>query len=189
MRRRFWLVLFLSVLTFLAWTEGAFILIYYTIWTFLLETLYFALLLAGVESKHLFDMIFAPSIVVFVGFWLVIAPTYIASPKPNNAMFVLVTHGCNALALVSEIRSLSTATLWKPIVYTIVYNLFLVVYVGAGGRSVSGRLPYWYAEYDKPIGWVFFAISVLAVAAVHVIAATYVWPATKQSVLLKQYIV
>lgn len=189
MRQSFWLILFLSVLAFLTWSEGAFILIYYTIWTFLLETLYFALLLAGIESKHLFDTIFAPTIVVFVGFWLVIAPTYISSPKPNNAMFVLVTHGCNALAMTLEVRSLSIASIWKPVVYTIVYNLFLVVYVGSGGRSVSGRLPYWYAEYDKPIGWVFFAISVLAVAAVHVIASTYVWPATKKRPLLKQYTV
>ena len=188
MQRSFWFILFLSVLMFHAWAEHAFILIYYTIWTFLLETIYFGLLLVGIDSKHLYETIFAPSIVVFAGFWLVIAPTYINSPKPNNGMFVLVTHGCNALAMISESRPLTMKSIWKPVVYTIVYNLFLVIYVGAGGRSVSGKLPYWYAQYDRPVGWVFFAIAVMAVTAVHVIASTYIWPirATRES---KQYIV
>jgi len=188
MKRYFWFILFLSVFAFHAWSEHAYILIYYTMWTFVLEILYFGLLLVGIESKHIFDTILAPSIVVFVGFWLVIAPTYLTSPKPNNAMFVVVTHGFNALAMAAESRPLSTSSIWKPVLYTIVYNLFLVVYVGAGGRSVSGKLPYWYAQYDRAIGWVFFGISVLAVAVVHVVASTYVWPERKTNEA-KQYIV
>lgn len=188
MQRYFWFVLFTSVLLFHAIVEHAYILIYYTIWTFLLQTIYFGLLISGIESKHLYDTIFAPSIVVFAGFWLVIAPTYIRSPKPNNGMFVFVTHGLNALAMISESRPLRMKTIWKPVVYTIIYNLFLVVYVGAGGRSISGKLPYWYAQYDRPIGWIFFAIAIIAVSTVHIISATYIWP-VKQKYISKQYIV
>lgn len=188
MKKYFWFILFLCVLLFDIWSENTFILIYYTMWTFILETLYFGLLIYGIDSKHLFETIFAPSIVVCVGFWLVIAPAYIHSPKPNNAMFVIVTHGFNALAMVTQNKRLSTKSIWKPLAYTFVYNLFLVFYVGAGGRSISGRLPYWYAQYDKPIGWVFFAISLIAVSTVHIISSTYIWP-EKRAHESKQYIV
>jgi len=189
MRRYFWFILFLSVLLFYACLEQAYILIYYTMWTFLLETMYFGLTIAGVDTSHLYETIFAPTIVVFVGFWMVIAPTYWNSPKPNNAMFVCVTHGFNAIAMVSERKGISPQSVWKPVMYTIVYNLFLVVYVGAGGRSISGKLPYWYARYDEWVGWAFFFIAVAAVTAVHMVAAIYVWPVQTRTKDAKQYIV
>jgi len=188
MKHYFWFILFLSVLLFDVWSERAFIMIYYTMWTFLLETVYFGLLIVGIDSKHLFETIFAPSIVVCMGFWLVIAPTYISSPKPNNAMFVIVTHGFNAAAMVAQNKRLVTKSIWKPLAYTFVYNLFLVLYVGAGGRSISGRRPYWYAQYDRPIGWVFFGLSLVSVAVIHTISSTYIWPERERHET-KQYIV
>jgi hypothetical protein len=181
MQRQLWFILFLTVLLFHAYVEGGFILIYYTIWTFTLETIFFGLLMLKSPRivairRHLFEIIFAPSIVVCVGFWIVIAPIYLRSSKPKNAVLVFVTHGLNAIAMITEIKTLKTFAIWKPLLYTLIYNLFLIVYVGAGGRSISGKLPYWYAEYDKAVGWVFFALAMSAVALVHVFSATYVWP-------------
>lgn len=181
MKRYFWFILFTTVLAFDAWREQQYILIYFTMWTFILETVFFALLLLNRPTRHLFETIFAPSIVVFIGFWTVIAPMYISRQKPKNAVFVFVTHGCNALAMVGEVKSLTTSSIWKPIVYTIVYNLFLMCYVEAGGRSISGKLPYWYAQYEKPIGWVFMTLTVTAVALVHYISSTYIWPVPQKN--------
>ena len=182
MQRQLWFILFLTVSLFHIYIEGAFIFIYYTIWTFILETLFFGLLVFKSPrivaiQRHIFETIFAPSIVVCVGFWIVIAPIYLQSSKPKNAVLVFVTHGLNAIAMVTEMKTLTMGAVWKPLAYTFMYNLFLIVYVGAGGRSVSGKLPYWYAEYDKPVGWVFFVLAMTAVALVHLISATYIWPA------------
>lgn len=180
MQRTLWFILFVTVLLFELYTEQQYIFIYYTIWTFTLETLYFGLFLfPNSIQKHLFETIFAPSIVVFVGFWTMIAP--MCSEIPNNMLFVIVTHGLNAIAMVSEMKNISLRSIWKPIAYTIAYNLFLVVYVGAGGRSISGKLPYWYAQYDKPIGWVFAVVSVISVSIVHIVSAIYMWPQKHQT--------
>lgn len=181
MQRQLWFILFLTVLLYNTYVERAFIFIYYTIWTFTLETIFFGLLMLQSPRivairRHLFEIIFAPSIVVCVGFWIVIAPIYLQSSKPKNAVLVFVTHGLNAIAMITEIKTLKTSVIWKPLLYTLVYNLFLIIYVGAGGRSISGKLPYWYAEYDKAIGWVFFGLAMSAVALVHVCSSTYVWP-------------
>ena len=181
MQRQLWFILFLTVSLFHIYVEGAFIFIYYTIWKFTLETLFFGLLMFNSPRivairRHLFETIFAPSIVVCVGFWIVIAPIYLQSSKPKNAVLVFVTHGLNAIAMVTETKTLATGAIWKPLAYTFIYNLFLIVYVGAGGRSISGKLPYWYAEYDKPIGWVFFVLAMTAVSLVHLISAMYIWP-------------
>lgn len=184
-----WCILFLTVLLFHLRAEGAYVFIYYTMWTFTLEIIYFMLLLTNRLTRireHLFEIIFAPSIVVCLGFWLVIAPIYLHSSKPKNAVLVFVTHGLNAVAMLTEMKTISMSSIWKPTLYTIVYNLFLVVYAGSGCRSVSGKLPYWYAEYDQPIGWIFFGLAVIAVVLVHVISATYVWPVKRYSI---QYIV
>ena len=189
----FWFILFFIVLSFDAYHEQYYIFIYYTIWTFTLETLYFGLkLLPESPSKkkilrHLFDVIFAPTIVVAIGFWLVIAPIYLSNPKPKNAVFVFVTHGFNAFATIYEIKTISVSSIWKPILYTTVYNLFLIVYVCSGHRSISGKLPYWYAQYDTYIGWIFVVIAIAAVAIVHVISSVYIWPERKRQ--FKQYIV
>jgi len=184
-----WFILFLTVLIFHCHSEGAFVFIYYTMWTFSLEIVFFGL--SFVKSmknirKHLFEIIFAPAIVVCFGFWIVIAPIYLQSSKPKNAVLVFVTHGCNAIAMLTEMKSISMSSVWKPVLYTIVYNLFLVVYVGSGGRSVSGKLPYWYTEYDKPIGWIFACLAVIAVFIVHVVSAAYIWPVRRHTT---QYIV
>jgi len=198
MHRILWFLLFLIVLLFDLWTENSYIFIYYTMWTFVLETLFFSLFLIKSKSKskskriqqiqkYIFETIFAPCIVVFVGFWTVIAPIYMNNKLPKNIFFICVTHGLNAIAIVSEIKHISLCSIWKPITYTILYNLFLIIYVGTGGRSISGKLPYWYAQYDKPIGWAFAVVSVVAVSIVHFISAIYIWPVPKESA--KQYIV
>ena len=175
------MILFLTVLLFHCRVEGAFIFIYYTIWTSTFETVFFCLLLTKSPRlvnirQHIFEMIFAPSIVVCFGFWIVIAPVYLQRSKPRNAFLVFVTHGLNAVAMLTEMRTISLSSVWKPVMYTIMYNLFLIVYVGGGGRSVSGKLPYWYAEYDKPVGWIFFCLAVIAVLIVHIVSAIYIWP-------------
>ena len=194
MQRILWLILFIIVLIFDTWDEKAYILIYYTMWTFILETIFFSLFLIKNKriqktQKHLFETIFAPCIVVFIGFWTVIAPEAWAAVNnkiPKNIFFIAVTHGLNAIAILSEIKHIPLKSIWKPITYTVIYNLFLIVYVGTGGRSISGKLPYWYAQYDKPIGWVFAFISIVAVSIVHFISAIYIWPIPKGTP--KQYI-
>jgi len=192
MQRVLWFILFSIVLMFDAWAEKAYILIYYTMWTFILETIFF--LLFAIKNKriqqiqkHIFETIFAPSILVFVGFWTVIAPVYMNNKIPKNIFFIIVTHGLNVIAILSQTKHISLHSIWKPITYTIIYNLFLITYVGIGGRSISGKLPYWYAQYNKPIGWVFAAISIIAVSIIHFISAIYIWPRPKRTT--KQYIV
>jgi len=185
----FWFVLFFIVLSFDAYHEKYYIFIYYTIWTFTLETLYFGLKLF-VKKKYtqcLLEIIFAPSIVVCVGFWMLIAPIYLRNTKPKNAVFVFVTHGLNALAMIMEITTVRLNAIWKPILYTVIYNIFLITYVCNGYRSISGKLPYWYAQYDTLVGWLFAFLSIVAVAIVHVISSVYIWPEKKTP--LKQYIV
>lgn len=182
-RRHFWLLLFLIVLAYDLYLEHHFIFIYYTIQTFSLEILYFTAAVlekaghtrAAPWKKHLFDIVFAPSIVVCVGFWVVIAPTRIHGPKPRNSVFIVVTHGFNALAMLDEVQSVRADAIWKPVLYTFLYNLFLIAYVGAGGRSISGKLPYWYCEYDKPVGWIFALVSICAAALVHA-TSVRIWP-------------
>ena len=88
------------------------------------------------------------------------------------------------VAVCMEERPVFSKDVWKPILYTLVYNLFLAIYVGLGGRSISGNLPYWYAQYDKPIGWIFGAMATAAVAIVHLLVVS---PEPKESP--KQYIV
>tara|TARA_B110000285_G_scaffold235601_1_gene318506 strand:- start:893 stop:1381 length:489 start_codon:yes stop_codon:yes gene_type:complete len=161
-------------------------------WTFILETIFFSLFIIKNKriqqiQKQIFETIFAPCIVVFVGFWTVIAPVYMHRKIPKNVFFITVTHGLNAIAIVSEMKHIRLKSIWKPITYTIIYNLFLIIYVGTGGRSISGKLPYWYAQYDKPIGWIFAVTSVIAVSIIHFISAIYIWPIPKEST--KQYIV
>ena len=74
---------------------------------------------------------------------------------PENIVMVFVTHGLNMVAAILEKKKVFLKDIWKPILYTTLYNTFLAIYVGGGGRSISGKLPYWYAQYDQPIGWVF----------------------------------
>lgn len=192
MQRTLWFILFMIVLIFDASAENAYILIYYTMWTFISETIFFSLFL--IKNKriqrfqtHIFETIFAPCIVVFIGFWTVIAPVYMHNEIPKNIFFIGVTHGLNAIAIISEIKHIPLKSIWKPITYTMIYNLFLIIYVGTGGRSISGKLPYWYAQYDKPIGWIFAIISIIAVAVVHFVSAIYIWPIRQKPT--KQYIV
>ena len=80
-------------------------------------------------------------------------------------------------------KSLSKRHLETHSVHNI-YNTFLAIYVGGGGRSISGKLPYWYAQYDQPIGWVFAALAVAATGITHFIIAV---PEPTQ--ISKQYIV
>jgi hypothetical protein len=169
-----WLILFAVVLLFDWFREQQYIFIYYTIWTFTLETIFFALLVAKKESyaSKLFPFLFAPSIVVCVGFWVLIAPISISTPHFSNIVLTVVTHGLNMIAMILQPYKIYTKDIWKPILYTSVYNIFLAVYVGAGGRSISGKLPYWYAQYDKPVGWVFAGLSICAVSAVHALIST-----------------
>ena len=170
----FWFILFSVVLLFDWFREQQFIFIYYTIWTFTLETIFFALLLVKKEryASKLFPFIFSSSFVVCVGFWALIAPISISRPHFSNVVLTVVTHGLNMVAMLLQPYKIYKKDIWKPIVYTGIYNVFLAIYVGTGGRSISGKLPYWYAEYDKPIGWVFAGLSILAVSVVHILTTS-----------------
>ena len=103
----------------------------------------------------------------FIGFWVIVAPIHFHQQPPENIFLLVVTHGFNMVAVLTEHKAILQADIWKPILYTVVYNLFLAIYVGGGGRSISGKLPYWYAQYDRPIGWVFAALATTAVTVVH----------------------
>lgn len=166
-----WLILFSVVLLFDSFREGHFIFIYYTMWTFTLETIFFGLIVAKKArlAEKILPFIYAPAIVVCVGFWILIAPAATSAPI-TNIVLTTVTHGLNAIALVLQPYKIYQKDLWKPIFYTVVYNLFLAIYVGSGHRSISGRLPYWYAQYDQPLGWIFAGLAVTAVTIVHILS-------------------
>jgi hypothetical protein len=181
-----WSVLFATVLLYDIYQEHQYIFIYYTIWTFTLETVFFILKACKREDEALiiYPFIFAPSIVVCCGFWLIIAPIFFTSGIPSNIVLILVTHGCNMIAMLQQPYKIRKSDLWKPIFYTFIYNIFLAVYVGAGFRSISGRLPYWYAEYDKWSGWVFACLGIVASGIIHLMFSV---PQNKKS--SKVYIV
>ncbi len=181
-----WSVLFSTVLMYDIWQERQYIFIYYTIWTFTLETLFFILKACHKEREALiiYPFIFAPSIVVCCGFWLIIAPVFLTSSIPSNIFLIIVTHGFNMIAILQQPYKIFPKDLWKPICYTIVYNIFLAVYVGAGFRSISGRLPYWYAEYDRSSGWIFAFLGIAASGIIHIMFAT-----TNTKKIRKVYIV
>jgi len=168
-----WLILFSVVLLFGALREGQYILIYYTMWTFMLETVFFGLLVFKKESIALkiFPFIFAPAIVVCIGFWIIVAPAARAAPI-TNIVLTIVTHGLNMIALLLQPYKVYMKDLWKPITYTTIYNIFLAIYSGSGGRSISGKLPYWYAQYDTPIGWIFGFLAITASMSVHIFTSS-----------------
>lgn len=173
-----WFLLFSIVLFFGILKEQQYIFIYYTFWSFTLEVFYFGLLTFGHKTHGLYSIILAPSIVLTFGFWLVIAPIYLRSTAPSvNIIMTLVTHGCNMIALLTQKQErIRVREVWKPVLFTTVYNIFLAVYVGSGGRSISGQLPYWYAQYEVPIGWVFALLAIFANGIVHVGVASYMYP-------------
>ena len=189
MKHLFWFVFFAIVIVFNFIREQQYILIYYTSWTFILETTYFGLQTFKTPqlseiANRIWPFMYAPAIVVCIGFWIIVAPIHFHQQPPENIFLLVVTHGFNMVAVLTERKIILTKDIWKPIVYTVVYNLFLVIYVGGGGRSISGKLPYWYAQYDKPIGWIFAALATTAVTAVHFIMGS---PEPKEE--LRQYIV
>lgn len=169
----FWFILFTIVLLFGVLREGHYLFIYYTIWTFTLETIFFGLLVAKREkmAAKIFPFIYAPAIVVCVGFWVIIAPAATEAPI-TNIVLTIVTHGLNMIALLLQPYKVYHDDLWKGISYTIVYNLFLAIYVGSGGRSISGKLPYWYAQYDRLMGWGFAGLAISAVTLVHLLSSS-----------------
>jgi len=169
-----WLILFSIVLLFDWMREQQYIFIYYTIWTFTLETIFFiALVFKKTKfAEKVFPVIYAPSIVVCVGFWLIVAPRHLHHPQFTNIVLTVVVHGLNTVALISQPFPVYSRDWWKPVLYTILYNIFLAIYVGAGFRSISGRLPYWYAQYDNIIGWSFATMATVAVATVHTLSSS-----------------
>ena len=189
MKHLLWFIFFVIVLIFNLIRERQYVLIYYTSWTFVLETAYFGCQCLKVPkctdiANRIWPFMYAPAIVVCIGFWIIVAPIHFHQQPPENIFLLVVTHGFNMIAVITENKPIFTREIWKPIAYTLIYNLFLAIYVGGGGRSISGKLPYWYAQYDKPIGWVFAALAVTAVTVVHFIIG--VAPPKKQS---RQYIV
>jgi len=164
-----WFILFSIVLFFDFLREGTFLLIYYTMWTFILENIFFALLVAKKDNiaLKLLPFIYAPAIVVCIGFWIIVAPAAGSTPI-TNIVLTMVVHGLNMIALLLQPYPVYMSDLWKPVAYTIIYNIFLALYVGSGGRSISGKLPYWYAQYDNSLGWIFAALAVTASMTVHI---------------------
>ena len=153
--------------------EKQFAFIYYTIWTFTLELAYFGAKSFGAQdiANKIWPYLVAPAIVVCVGFWVIIAPMQFKQQPPENLVMIFVTHGMNMIAVLVEKKPIYMKQIWKPILYTTIYNLFLAIYVGGGGRSKANELPYWYAQYDQPIGWIFAALAITASGAVHFIMA------------------
>ena len=173
MKHHLWTILFGIVLVFYVFREQHFAFVYYTIQTFTLEFAYFAALTFQQEriANTIWPFLVAPAIVVCVGFWVIIAPMEFSEQPPTNLVIIFVTHGLNMVAVLAERKKVFTNDIWKPILYTSIYNTFLALYVGAGGRSKSGHLPYWFAQYDQPIGWIFAALAIASTGVVHFIVA------------------
>ena len=173
MKQHLWFILFAIVLGFYVMREKQFAFIYYTIWTFTLELSYFGAKSFGAQdiANKIWPYLVAPAIVVCVGFWVIIAPMQFKQQPPENLVMIFVTHGMNMIAVLVEKKPIYMKQIWKPILYTTIYNLFLAIYVGGGGRSKANELPYWYAQYDQPIGWIFAALAITASGAVHFIMA------------------
>ena len=173
-----WFLLFGIVLCFGLIQEQCYLFIYYTFWSFALEVFYFGLVATGLGKEglqhQLYSTLLAPSIVICLGFWMIIAPTYSWDSPAGNIVMAVVTHGCNMVALLSQTQyHIKARDVWKPVLFTTIYQLFLALYVGSGGRSISGKLPYWYAQYDMSIGWVFAGLAIVSVGLVHVSLSMY----------------
>lgn len=173
MYRLFWVILFMLTLAYNIYLEQWYVFIYYTTWTFVVEIILFTSLLLEDYSTHfkclanfLFPIVFAPTILVALGFWILIAPT-LSDKISYDFIRIFITHGVNALAMYTVRRPVFIQDMWKPLAYTVSYSVFLVTYVLLGGRSISGKLPYWYCEYDRPVGWLFISLSLVAIALIH----------------------
>lgn len=173
MYRLTWFILFVLTLAYNIYLEQWYVFIYYTTWTFVVEIILFACLLLEDYSTHfkrlanfLFPVVFAPTILVALGFWVLIAPT-LSNKISYDFVRIFITHGLNVLAAYTVRRPVTVQDIWKPLAYTMSYNIFLVTYVLLGGRSISGKLPYWYCEYDSYLGWLFVSLSLAAVALIH----------------------
>tara|TARA_B100001059_G_scaffold141023_1_gene141120 strand:- start:1059 stop:1619 length:561 start_codon:yes stop_codon:yes gene_type:complete len=166
--RVFWFTLFVLFLAYKVSLEQLFIFQYYTYWTLTFEIVLFALWLTPEWSdtaSAFFPIVFAPSLLVAIGFWVLIAP--LEERTFEGLLEALVPHGLNAVAMCIEMRPMSRSDVWKPVLYTLIYNVFLYMYVTLGGRSVSGKLPYWYAQYDSYLGWLFAILAMSSVALIH----------------------
>ena len=163
-----WFALFVLCLAYKVSLEQWFVFTYYTYWTLTLEIVLFALWLTpewSYMADALFPTVLAPSLLVAIGFWVLIAP--FEEWTPEGLFEALVPHGLNAVAMCNEMRPMARSDVWKPVLYTMIYNMFLCAYVVSGGRSVSGKLPYWYAQYDSYLGWLFTILAMSSVALIH----------------------
>jgi len=187
---KWFLVLFVIVLLFGILREGAYLFIYYTFWSFTTEIIYFTVVVCRVQKhyqKLLYNIVMAPSIVVSLGFWLIIAPTYHWKSANSNIVLSIVVHGINTIALLlqkQELFSILSRDFWKPVLFTTIYNIFLPVYIALGGRTVSGFIPYWYAQYDRAIGWIFGILAISSVCITHLIIATSLHSPTPKKTFL-----
>ena len=113
MRHHFWTVLFGIVFIFSAIREHQFVLIYYTVWTFILELVYFLCKSLNLSSiaDILWPFLLAPSIVVCVGFWIIVAPMQFMHHPPENIVMVFVTHGLNMVAAILEKKKVDASGL------------------------------------------------------------------------------
>jgi len=176
---KWFLMLFVIVLIFAILRERHYIFIYYTFWSFTIEIIYFTFVVFKVPRYYqqlLYNIVMAPSIVVALGFWLLIAPTYNWKSVNSNIFLSIVVHGINAIAIIiqkKEFLSIISQDFWKPVLFTTLYNIFLPVCIALGGRTKSGSIPYWYAQYDKAIGWIFGILAITSVGITHIITATY----------------
>lgn len=139
MRHHFWTVLFGIVFIFSAIREHQFVLIYYTVWTFILELVYFLCKSLNLSSiaDILWPFLLAPSIVVCVGFWIIVAPMQFMHHPPENIVMVFVTHGLNMVAAILEKKkSLSKRHLETHSVHNIVQYIF-------------GHLRRWWGTIDQ----------------------------------------
>ena len=178
MFRVFWFALFVLALAFDVQYEGAYIFVYYTMWTLMLETIYFGCLLSTSKrcqqiSDALFPILMGPTLLVALGFWLLIAP--FAETSLRRFLYTIIVHGLNALAMCTEIRPIDKRDVWKPVLYTITYHVFFITYVMHGGRDVKGKLPYWFAQYDTFLGWAIAAFAICCSGLVHMLLG-FVYP-------------
>ncbi|RLO11717.1 hypothetical protein DYB28_002923 [Aphanomyces astaci] len=167
-------------ITSLAYSGLPYAWIYYTVWGFTLQTIYFVWALVDQWHRRsswgrdvamdrklrylnaCFDASVTVSALVSMLFWVAVHPV-----DPTFVLYwnVYVQHGANVLILLVEFSLNSFTIRWKSVGFVVLFPVLYAVVTWIGHISWHQSWPYFFMDLSSPYAPLWYA----AVAAVHVV--------------------